>query len=239
MSDGGAQGAGAERTAPMQRARRESPAARYQRIYRAIRERISLLHYPPGTLLSESELAAEFRVSRTPVRRVLQRLEFEGLVTIKNGVGTIVTDIDLKTFKAIYDLRMRLAELIGELSPRQPGPATLRRVEALHRRARALVGHRDIEEYARICNELEECVLEVIGSAPLREITDILYYRAARTWLTFLPDLDWAEVSEALEAETLGIFKALQRNDIRGVGQLRRLHFHRLLAQLGSFIAKR
>jgi len=70
-----------------------------------------LLDFPPGAVLSEANLANEFDVSRTPIRRVLHRLEFEGLVDIRNGVGTLVTDIDLQTFKETYDLRMRLAEL--------------------------------------------------------------------------------------------------------------------------------
>src|SRR5690606_38977516 len=52
---------------------------RFERIYRILRNRICLLEYPPGARLSEEELAEEFRISRTPVRRVLARLESEGL----------------------------------------------------------------------------------------------------------------------------------------------------------------
>lgn len=219
-------------------ASRESATARYQRIYKAVRERISLLEYPPGAMLSEAEIAAEFGVSRTPVRRVLQRLDFEGLVSIKNGVGTIVTDVDLKTFKEIYNLRMRLAELIGDLSPRPPTRENIRRVEALVERARTLKTGRDVKEYARICNEFGECILELIGSAPLREITEVLYYRAARTWLTFLPDMDWVGVSGALEVEIRDILKAMRRGDIAAVGRIRREHFNRLLLRLGEFISR-
>ncbi len=217
---------------------RETVASRYQRIYKAIRERISLLQYPPGTVLSEATIAAEFGVSRTPVRRVLQRLDFEGLVTIKNGVGTIVTDIDLKTFKELYDLRMRLIELIGELSPRQPSADNIRRVEALLKRAHQLKASRDVEEYARICNELGECILELIGSAPLREITEMFYYRAARTWLTFLPNVEWPEVAEALEAEVREILEAMRSGDIKSVSQIRRQHFYQLLMRMGDFISR-
>src|SRR3546814_3282527 len=84
-----------------------------------IRERICLLTYPPGTRLSEAALAAEFGVSRTPIRRVLAHLEAGGLVESRHGVGTVVTTIDLPRLREIYALRMRLAELIGELAPRR------------------------------------------------------------------------------------------------------------------------
>ena len=56
-------------------AERSTARARSERIYRSLRDRICLLDYPPGARLSEEELAAEFAISRTPLRKVLARLE--------------------------------------------------------------------------------------------------------------------------------------------------------------------
>ena len=51
-------------------ARHTTPSReRFERLYRTLRDRICLLEYPPGTRLSEGELAEEFAISRTPVRR--------------------------------------------------------------------------------------------------------------------------------------------------------------------------
>jgi DNA-binding GntR family transcriptional regulator len=94
-----------------------SARERSERIYRILRDRICLLEYAPGSHLSEEELAQEFEISRTPVRRVLARLESEGLVQSVHGVGTIVTDVDIEELQQVYHLRMELAELIGKLSP--------------------------------------------------------------------------------------------------------------------------
>src|SRR5688572_23867072 len=90
---------------------------RFERIYRTLRDRICLLEYPPGARLSEEELAEEFRISRTPVRRVLARLESEGLIEARHGVGTIVTDVRIEELAQVYHLRLELAVLIGRLSP--------------------------------------------------------------------------------------------------------------------------
>ena len=49
-------------------------------IYEAMRQRIATRTYAPGAWLKEQEIAAEFRVSRTPVRQALQQLETEGLL---------------------------------------------------------------------------------------------------------------------------------------------------------------
>src|SRR4051794_16254292 len=100
----------------------DRPNERFQFMYTQLRDRICTNRYPPGTILSETELATEFGVSRTPLRRVLQRLSYDGLVEIRNGVGNYVTDVDTRTVADLYRLRMRLAELIGEFSNEEDVP---------------------------------------------------------------------------------------------------------------------
>src|SRR2546421_12610028 len=118
--------------------RRPSPSReRFERLYRTIRDRICLFEYPPGGRLSEEELAAEFSVSRTPVRRVLARLEAEGLIEARHGVGHIVTRVELDEVAQIYGLRMELAGLMGRLSPIPRAAADLDRIRALIARRRA------------------------------------------------------------------------------------------------------
>ena len=69
---------------------------RFEKMYTVLRNRICLLDYPPGTRLAEEDLAAEFGTSRTPLRRVLVRLESEGLLQAVHGVGTFVTDVEIE-----------------------------------------------------------------------------------------------------------------------------------------------
>src|SRR5574338_271011 len=47
----------------------------------------------PGTRLDEQELAAEFGVSRTPIREVLIQLAAVGLVEMRPRRGAIVADV--------------------------------------------------------------------------------------------------------------------------------------------------
>src|SRR5690554_3961959 len=85
---------------------RQAPST-VEHIYLELRERIAVLTYPPGTALSETKLAEEFGVSRTPIRQVLQHLEFDGLVEAKHGIGTIVSAIDFMYLQQVYALRDR------------------------------------------------------------------------------------------------------------------------------------
>ena len=217
-------------------ARRETQTERFNRIYKAIRERISLLEYAPGAVLNEGLLAQEFGVSRTPVRSVLQRLSYEGLVTTRNGIGTIVTEVDVKTFKDIYALRMRLAEDMGVLSPVSPRPEVIEELRRLLQRARDLgEAAPDYTAYARLCNDLHEQLLQLSGNLVLREITDLLYYRAARVWLAFLPNVDWKEALRNLESEIADTIRALEMDDMQGVGNVRRQYLYALLKTIGRY----
>src|SRR5690606_19559189 len=99
--------------------------ARFHRLHEILRTRICLLDYPPGMRLSEEVIAAEFGVSRTPLRRVLVRLEAEGLLASVHGVGTFVTDVHIDDLEQAYLLRMELAEMIGRLAPVPPDAGVL------------------------------------------------------------------------------------------------------------------
>ena len=221
-----------------QGSQKETTEERQRRMYESIRERISILQYPPGMMLNESILANEFGVSRTPLRRVLQQLGYEGLVEIRNGVGTIVTDIDMKTFKDIYDLRILLAESMGALSPKWITEQHKEKMQLFIDRAEALRGKQEVEGYAMLCNDLEALLTSLIGSKPLREMTDLLYYRVARIWYMFLPNFEWDEVVNELVAELHGMADAIETNDVAAVGKVRVVYLRWMLKKISRYIAK-
>lgn len=217
----------------------ETGAARFDRIYNALRDRICLLEYPPGTVLSEVALATEFEVSRTPIRRVFHKLEFMGLVQIKNGIGTIVTDIDLKTFKETYDLRKRLAEMMGDLSPVEVTPEHLAHIDQIIERAKELEAQRgNFDGLALIANDLQRLLSDLTGNTPLREITELLYYRVARIWFTLLPQFGWDEAIAGQLNELHEIRTAMANNDIQAVGRCRREDLQRMLNLLGQLLIR-
>src|SRR3954447_10048050 len=108
-------------------------------IYETMRQRIAIRHYPPGAWLKEQEIAAEFGVSRTPVRQALQQLETEGLVEIKNGVGIRVTEVDDDALDQIYLLRLELVSLIGRAAPNPVAPGDLEKLRRLGGRLKQIL----------------------------------------------------------------------------------------------------
>jgi len=198
---------------------------RFERIYRTLRDRICLLEYPPGTRLSEEELAEEFNISRTPVRRVLARLESEGLSKTLHGVGTIVTDADIEELQQVYHLRLELAVLIGRLSPIPRKGADLDRIRALIARCDALAEEdTDHKAFARLNMAFSAEISAMTGNQPLREINDRLYIQTSRIVLMMMPRLNLAEELAAFRREMEDILGAMEIGDLESVGHIRRGH---------------
>lgn len=64
--------------------------------------------YAPGQRIMEQTVAAEFAVSRGPVREALRLLEKDGLVTILPRRGAQVTNLSIAEVKEIFDIRAML-----------------------------------------------------------------------------------------------------------------------------------
>lgn len=195
---------------------------RFQTMYTQLRNRICTNRYPPGTILSESELASEFGVSRTPVRRVLQKLSYDGLVEIRNGVGNYVTDVDTGTFSDLYRLRMRMAELIGEFTSETEGARHIPVFEKLLEQAGQLGAKKDYDALAELNISVVGALQNLITSEPLRDLTMLLYCRTARIWHQMLPQMNWHEEVELATAEIRDILRSLRMGDVQGVGFVRR-----------------
>jgi DNA-binding GntR family transcriptional regulator len=207
----------------------ERARERFDRIYNALRTRICLLDYPPGERLREEDLAEEFGVSRTPIRRVLVKLEAEGLLLSVHGVGTIVTDIDVEELEQVYQLRVELAELIGKLSPVSLDATKIAEFRGLLARCEALIGTPDAREFARINMDFFHLLNSLTGNEPLREISERLYYQTTRIWLKTASRL--SQYKELLineirifHREVADIVDAVEVGDLQVVGFIRRAH---------------
>lgn len=210
--------------------------SQFKTIYQEIRTRICLLQYPPGMMLSENKLAAEFGVSRTPIRRVLQQLEFEGLVVSKQGIGTLVTIVDLQDLKEVYALRLKLAELAGELSPIRPSEQKIATLETVLEKFESMHDQYDPPELARLYNSFQTEMIALIGNRPLRDISEQLYHQTVRVWLQILPDLDWTEEVSIACREIREVINALKEKDMQAMAQIRSEHMAMLLGRTSRYL---
>lgn len=210
---------------------------RFDHLHDELRMRICLLDYLPNTRLREEALAAEFGVSRTPLRRVLARLESEGLLTAKHGVGTIVTDVDIKELRQVYQLRMELAEMIGKLSPVPVESIDLGAFRDFLERGHALIEKPNLRQFSQLNMEFSHAVFCLTESMPLREISERLYYQTARIWIKSIPRMGLVAESKAFYQEIDNVLQALSIGDLSAVGHIRRSHLSMNFTRLWNLSA--
>ena len=119
-----------------------SPRALYQDVAERLRQRIYARQLEPGSWIDEMKLAAEFGISRTPLREALKVLAVEGLVTMKVRRGAYVTEMSIEDVAQVYHLLALLeSDAAGDVAE-HAGDAELAELEALHDRLEKLVRQR-------------------------------------------------------------------------------------------------
>ena len=200
-----------------------------------LRQRIIGLEYPPGTPLSENELAAALGVSRTPVRESLILLVEEGLVSVVPQVGTFVSPMresDIATAQFVREA-LELASL-EQAVPRldEDDAEDLRRSLEDQRRAAARGDH---DRFFTLDEEFHLRLLAVSGhAAAWRSVSQAKAHldRARRLSLP-LPD-QLGVLIDQHEA----VVAAVTAHDSAGAAQALRTHLRKVFDDIAVIRAQ-
>lgn len=92
--------------------------------YARIKKSILYSEFPQGRVLTEAELRAQLGMSSTPIQGALQRLEWEGFVTISPKHGATVRTPSLSEVRDLFEARFGIESFVyqriaGQLNPSQ------------------------------------------------------------------------------------------------------------------------
>jgi len=87
--------------------------------YKHLEELIVTLRLAPGAVLSETMLAEQLQIGRTPIREALQRLSRESLVTIIPRKAILVTDINPRKQLLLLEVRREIERLMARSGARR------------------------------------------------------------------------------------------------------------------------
>src|SRR4051812_50150764 len=81
-----------------------------------LQRRVLSGEFPSGTRLRQSALAAEFGVSRTPIREALRKLQAGGLIELQPHRGALVRGLSAREIRDAYEVRAELEALAADLA---------------------------------------------------------------------------------------------------------------------------
>jgi DNA-binding GntR family transcriptional regulator len=103
------------------------------RVYETLRREILELRIKPDTLLDETEVAARFKLSRSPVREALIRLSAEGLVKTLRNRNSMAAAFDIHSLPGYLDAMELLNRVTSRLAAKTRTAEQLDRIRGLHR----------------------------------------------------------------------------------------------------------
>src|SRR5262245_33977266 len=195
-------------------AHQDGDPALVDRLAATIRSRVLAGEIPTGSWLRQETLAAQFGVSRTPVREALRKLQATGLVQLEPNRGAVVRGLTEREIREAYEVRAELEGLAAELACeriREPELKELREAVELFRHSSS----RKIEDWVRANDLFHQIVQETAGNERLRATIADLHLSFPRN----LTSIVLRESSRLLDqnVEQHGeILAAIERHDPAG-----------------------
>ncbi len=91
--------------------------------YARLKESIQAGELKPGQRIREVEMAERLKMSRTPVREALRRLEADGLLTFAPYRGMVIAELDHQAVMELYQMREVLEGTAAALAARHASEA--------------------------------------------------------------------------------------------------------------------
>ncbi|TQJ38924.1 GntR family transcriptional regulator [Arthrobacter sp. SLBN-112] len=142
-----------------------------------LRTRIFEGHYAPGTRLVERDLAAEFSVSRLPVREALRMLRQEGLISDRGARGAEVSSLSPKDVEDLFDVRQSLEVLACRLAAKRATAEDLAYLEGLLDNAEAFLAKGSVMEAHRSNSEFHDAITAIADNNFLKSALEPLQGR--------------------------------------------------------------
>ena len=197
-----------------------SPRALYQEVAERLRQQIFARELEPGSWIDEQKLAAEYGISRTPLREALKVLAAEGLVTMKVRRGAYVTEVSTDDVAQVYRvLGLLESDAAGEVA-RNATEVQLAELRALHERLEKQARNRDA--FFATNEAFHMKLLDVAGNRWRKQIVNDL--RKVMKLNRHHSLFKQGRLAESL-AEHRELMAAIEARDARAATRLMRTHF--------------
>jgi DNA-binding GntR family transcriptional regulator len=176
-----------------------------------LKEEIISGDIPPGGVIHEVVTAARFQVSKSPVRDALGLLRAEGYVQTIPHRGYVASDVSLRDFNEVFEVRALLEAEAAALAARRATPEVLTRLDDLLRSAQAAEASGTHGEYVHVNREFHLSIAAASGNSLLRRLIEQLLDRAERA---IALGVQHRPSPEGVYEETAAIIAAIRTRDV-------------------------
>jgi len=188
---------------------------RSENVYDILKEKLISLEYKPGSALMENEIAEVLKVSRTPVRHALAKLERDGLIEIISRKGAFVKFHSLKDIVEIFQIRKSLEAYAANLAASNVDLDELDRFEKFYNSALSMKGIQEIQAVFDKGVDFHKFIIKCANNSRIEKILAELSVQFEISRIFFLNQKDNIIPRRAIQGikEHLLVIKALKNKD--------------------------
>jgi len=139
-----------------------SKASTGDRVAYELRMRILSGLIESGTILSENKLAADFEVSRSPIREALKILASENIIRLER-MGAVVIGLPEKEIEEIYDVRLLIETFVFERLIKMDTTTLAMELSKILEMMKIAVKYNDADEFSYQDVIFHETIIQSIG----------------------------------------------------------------------------
>lgn len=186
------------------------PESLADRAYLEIKQAIIQSKFLPGELLPEEAVASMLGISRTPIRKAVARLHYEGLVELENGKVARVARITEKDLQHFMSLRQHLETFAAEQAVPYVTDAFIDHLKQLMTEQKQAIEEQNWNQFIEIDFRFHHAIAEITENPKLADFIGQINNNLHR-YLTLTGTL--SQSAEEAYEEHLAIIRSLQERD--------------------------
>jgi len=206
-----------------------------EKAYAILKSEIIACKLPPGSDVSELELADRLGMSKTPVREALGRLDREGLVATYPRRGYRIAPITLKDINDLFTIRIVLERTAAALAAQNMTDAEFDVLEELAGASYTLEEHKTLVHFVD-ANRLFHSMIAKGSQNP--RLYNLLMDHLDESQRFFYIGAQSRDINVETNRDHVGIVDVLRKRDAAAAGQIMAEHIEATRVGLNESIMK-
>jgi DNA-binding GntR family transcriptional regulator len=204
-------------------------------VYDQIRADILTCALAPGAIIQEKDLAANYAVSKSPVRDALLRLQEQGLIEVLPRRGYRVQPISLSDAKELYETRVLLEKSCVKRAIETASEATLSALDQF----RTTNATNQLAEWVAYNRDFHRAIADASGNARLAKMTQDVIDQFDRLTFVGVSEAPSGASADKLMKEHRDIIDAIQAREKSKAARLIGAHVSKSQRRLFNVLESR
>ncbi|MDC0398643.1 GntR family transcriptional regulator [Alphaproteobacteria bacterium] len=164
----------------------QAPDTQKEIAYHRLEEKIVLLEFSPGVVVTEKDLAESIGLGRTPVREAIQQLAMAGLLTVLPRRGIKVSDLDACSVLRLLEVHRGLDALVARTAAMRATAEQRLEFSRLAEEFDDIADRNDIAGQIRVDGEFNNLCMLAMGNEHANKMRRLLQPMLRRFWFAHI-----------------------------------------------------